>query len=34
MRLNLAFLLPDVLPEARRQVFGQLGEMGGTAKLR
>jgi hypothetical protein len=35
MRLNLAFLLPEeVLPGAWRQVLGQLGEMGGTAKLR
>jgi hypothetical protein len=34
MRLNLTFLLPqDVLSRAGRQVWGQLGEMGDTAKL-
>jgi hypothetical protein len=34
MRLNLTFLLPqDVLSGAWRQVWGQLGEMGDTAKL-
>ena len=34
-RLNRAFLLPEeVLPGAWRQMLGQLGEMGGTAKLR
>jgi ribose 5-phosphate isomerase A len=33
--LNLGFLLPvEVLPGAWRQVQGQLGEMGGEAKLR
>lgn len=35
MWLSLVFLLlEEVLPGAWRQVLGQLGEMGGTAKLR
>jgi len=34
MRLNLPFLLSEeVLPGAWRQVLGQLGEVGDTAKL-